>query len=162
MIKRSVSLAALAMVGLSACTPMSPASAASADASTVPLGIDLGGARSRAPANQGAATVQTALVGEGHERGVPEGSSYQLVHEGHDDAHATGKVNAVDAAQHKVTISHDPIPEIGWPAMTMEFPVAPSIDLEGIKPGSRVTFTIEKGKDGMYQVRSLAPAGDPK
>jgi len=42
--------------------------------------------------------------------------------------------------------------------MTMEFPVAPSIDLASVKPGSRMNFTIEKGRDGMYQVQSLQPA----
>ena len=43
-----------------------------------------------------------------------------------------------------MNLSHNPIPEIGWPAMTMEFPVAPSIDLKAIKPGTRVNFTIEQ------------------
>ena len=37
-------------------------------------------------------------------------------------------VNSVDPGQHKASMSHVPIPEIGWPAMTMEFPVAPSVD----------------------------------
>jgi Cu(I)/Ag(I) efflux system protein CusF len=48
----------------------------------------------------------------------------QMAHAGHNDAHGTGTVNSVDPAQHKVNLSHNPIPEIGWPAMTMEFPVA--------------------------------------
>ena len=42
--------------------------------------------------------------------------------------------------------------------MTMDFPVAPSVNLNGIKPGSRVNFSLEKGKDGMYQVQSVQPA----
>ena len=67
--------------------------------------------------------------------------------------------NAVDPTQHKINLSHQPIPEIGWPAMTMEFPVAPSIDLKGIKPGTRVNFTIEQGQGGMYEIKAIAPAG---
>ena len=43
--------------------------------------------------------------------------------------------------------------------MTMEFPVAPSIDLKAIKPGTRVNFTIEQGQGGMYEIRAIAPAG---
>ena len=43
-------------------------------------------------------------------------------------------------------------------AMTMEFPVAPSIDLKAIKPGTRVNFTIEQQPGGMYEIRAIAPA----
>jgi Cu/Ag efflux protein CusF len=72
-----------------------------------------------------------------------------MAHAGRDDAHATGTVNSVDPAQRKVNLSHNPIPEIGWPAMTMDFPVGPSVDLSGLKPGTRVNFTIERGDGGM-------------
>jgi Cu/Ag efflux protein CusF len=56
-------------------------------------------------------------------------------------------------------MSHAPIPEIGWPAMTMEFPVAPSVDLKPIKPGMSVNFTIEQGPSGMYEVKAITPSG---
>ena len=82
-----------------------------------------------------------------------------MAHAGQNDAHGTGTVNAVDSAQHKVNLSHQPIPEIGWPAMTMEFPVAPSVDLKAIKPGIRVNFTIEPGQGGMYEIKAITPAG---
>jgi Cu/Ag efflux protein CusF len=45
----------------------------------------------------------------------------QMAHAGHSGAHGAGTVNSVDLAQHKVNLSHNPIPEIGWPAMTMDF-----------------------------------------
>jgi Cu/Ag efflux protein CusF len=83
----------------------------------------------------------------------------QMAHMGRNDAHGTGTVNSVDPAQHKVNMSHNPIPEIGFPAMTMDFPVAASVDLSAIKPGMRVHFTIEQGRGGMYEIRSAAPAG---
>jgi Cu/Ag efflux protein CusF len=143
--------AVLSLIGLSACA--NPSSA-STDAPIPPIGVDLG--RS-APSGAPPAT-QVALVGEGHERSTENGG-YQLAHEGHDDAHATGTVNTVDAAQHKLNISHNPIPDIGWPAMTMDFAVAPSVDLKSVKPGSRVNFTLAKGHDGMYEVQSVQPAG---
>lgn len=93
---------------------------------------------------------------------APGGGLYQLVHQGHDHIHATGTVNSVDAAGHKITISQAPIPQAGMPAMTMDYTVAPSVDLKGIAPGARVDFTIEKGEDGLYQVQSLTPAKDGK
>ena len=75
------------------------------------------------------------------------------------DAHGSGTVNSVDPAQHKLNLSHAPIPEIGWPAMTMDFPVAASVDLKAIKPGTRVNFTIVKGQGGMYEIKAITPAG---
>ena len=82
-----------------------------------------------------------------------------MAHAGHNDAHGTGTVNSVDPAQHKVNLSRSPIPEIGWPAMTMDFPVAASVDLKTIKPGTRVNFTIEQGQGGMYEIKAITPAG---
>jgi Cu/Ag efflux protein CusF len=87
-------------------------------------------------------------------------SEMQMAHAGHNDAHGTGTVNSIDATQHKVNLSHSPIPEIGWPAMTMDFPVAPSVDLKTIKAGTRVNFTIEQGQGGMYEIKAITPAGD--
>src|SRR6516165_7888137 len=116
---------------------------------TVPIGIDLGGS----------GPVIAAAAPEGHAPPSQHRSDMQMAHEGHDDAHGTGTVNSVDPAQHKLNLSHNPIPEIGWPAMTMEFPVAPSIDLTAIKPGTRVNFTIEQQPGGMYEIRAIAPAG---
>jgi len=70
----------------------------------------------------------------------------------------TATVNKVDPAQHKVNLSHDPIQTIGWPAMTMDFPVAPSVDLATVKPGGRVTFTLSKDQAGIYQIESIRPS----
>src|SRR5207244_8194575 len=86
-------------------------------------------------------------------------SETQMAHAGHNDAHGTGTVNSVDPTQHKVNLSHSPIPEIGWPGMTMDFPVAPSVDLKTIKAGTRVNFTIEQGQGGMYEIKAITPAG---
>jgi len=142
-------------VALSACMKSPPTSAEPGAA--VPLGIDLG---SSGPVIASAQPELPARV----IHAVAEAASaphrdMQMAHAGHNDAHGTGTVNSVDPAQHKVNLSHNPIPEIGWPAMTMEFPVAPSIDLTAIKPGTRVNFTIEQQPGGMYEIRAIAPAG---
>lgn len=70
----------------------------------------------------------------------------------------TGTVHSVDGGQRMVNVSHEPIPSIGWPAMTMDFRVAPSVDLLSIQPGSRVTFTLARGADGTYVIEALRPA----
>ena len=142
-------------VALVACMNSPPTSAE--PSASVPLGIDLGGSgpviASVRPELSPDAIDTEAKVASPQYRNMP------MAHAGHNDAHGTGTVNSVDPAQHKVNLSHNPIPEIGWPAMTMEFPVAPSIDLTAIKPGTRVNFTIEQQPGGMYEIRAITPAG---
>ena len=152
---RPLAFASVILLALSACAAAPPASAAAS-----PPAVDLG------PSSR-IATTRVAMAGAGHEmvrdteRTAPS-SAVQPVHEGGGDAHATGTVNSVDVAQRKINLSHTPIPALGWPAMTMDFPVAPAVDLNRIKPGTRVNFSIEKGKNGMYEVQSVQPAGAGK
>lgn len=55
----------------------------------------------------------------------------------------TGTVTAIDAAAGTVTISHGPIPEVGWPAMTMAFKANQPTLLNSIAVGDRVRFDIQ-------------------
>lgn len=116
--------------------------------SSVPLGIDLGASGPINPRG-----------GEGHPGAAEPNRPIKMAHNGHNDVHATGVVKAVDPAAHKLTINHRPISQIGWPAMTMEFAVAPAVDLRAVKAGSSVNFSMEQGPDGMYVIQSVSPAG---
>jgi Cu(I)/Ag(I) efflux system protein CusF len=71
-------------------------------------------------------------------------------------ASGTGTVIALNAAGKKVTFDHGPMPEIDWPAMKMEFPVAPSVDLSKVKAGDKVKFTLT-GSGKTYTVQSISP-----
>ncbi len=71
-------------------------------------------------------------------------------------AAGTGTVTAMDTAKRKVTLDHGPIPDINWPAMKMEFPVAPSVDLSKVKTGDQVRFTLS-GSGNSYTVQSINP-----
>jgi Cu/Ag efflux protein CusF len=135
-------------IALIACISSGPTVAE--EGAAVPVGIDLGGS---------GPVAALAAPGESPSGFSEHRDQMQMAHAGANDAHGTGTVNSVDPAQHKVNLSHNPIPEIGWPAMTMEFPVAPSIDLQAIKPGTRVNFTIEQSQGGMYEIKAIAPAG---
>lgn len=61
-------------------------------------------------------------------------------------AKGTGAVTAVDAAAGAITINHAPIPEAGWPAMTMGFKISPAL-AKSVKVGDKVAFdlTLEDG-----------------
>ena len=53
---------------------------------------------------------------------------------------ATGSVTRVDKAAGNVTIAHDPVKELKWPAMTMRFGVRDRSALDRLSPGKKVEF----------------------
>jgi Cu(I)/Ag(I) efflux system protein CusF len=54
----------------------------------------------------------------------------------------TGVVKSVDPAKPAVTLAHDPIPSLRWPAMTMGFAVKDKALLAKLKPGAKVEFEV--------------------
>lgn len=139
------------LLALTACTdPASAAIGRPADVAT-PIGIDLGGS-SRAPSRI------TSDAGAAASRNATGAGSVRLVADARSDVAAVGVINSIDAANKRINLSHQPIPAIGWPAMTMDFPVASSVDLGALKPGNRVNVTLGKGADGMYRINSVQPS----
>ena len=62
---------------------------------------------------------------------------------------------SVDMKSGKVTISHEPIPELKWPAMTMRFTFRDPKMVEGVKAGDKVTFTfVQEGTLSVLQMLS--------
>jgi Cu(I)/Ag(I) efflux system protein CusF len=74
-----------------------------------------------------------------------------------DHPHGVGVVQSIDAAAGTVTISHQPIESIGWPAMTMPFKVAKPELLQHVAAGDKVEFTLD-GKDMSASITSLTEA----
>ena len=73
-------------------------------------------------------------------------------------ANAIGTVHTVDAAKRSINVTHQPIKALGWPSMTMDFPVAPSVNLGAIKAGDRIGFTLGRpDADGNRQVVQIKP-----
>ncbi len=66
-----------------------------------------------------------------------------------------GVVNAIDVDGRSVNLSHEPIPSIGWPSMTMDMQVAEGVDLSGIADGAPVSFTLGRGADGIYVITGM-------
>ena len=60
----------------------------------------------------------------------------------------TGVVTSIDRAGGKVTVKHDPIKSLNWPAMTMGFQVKDKALLEKLQAGKKVQFEfVQQGKD---------------
>ena len=58
--------------------------------------------------------------------------------------HGTGTVKSIDASAASVTLQHEAISSVGWPAMTMTFNVQDRKILDGIKPGQHVDFAFKQ------------------
>jgi len=57
---------------------------------------------------------------------------------------STGKVNSVMHEKGVVNITHEPIPELDWPTMKMDFQVDEAVDLGAIKTGETIHFKLKK------------------
>ncbi len=66
-----------------------------------------------------------------------------------------GTVKNVDSAKGTVTIAHDPVKSLNWPAMTMDFKVRDKSKLAALKPGQKIEFEFveEKGKYAITGVK---------
>lgn len=63
------------------------------------------------------------------------------------EARGTGIVKAIDAPRGTMTLQHQAIASIGWPAMTMAFKVATPALLKSVRAGDTVHFRLHP--DGM-------------
>lgn len=69
--------------------------------------------------------------------------------------HAKGVVKELDAKKGTVTVSHEPVPTLKWPAMTMAFKISPEL-AKDIAVGQKVDFEFEaKGMAGT--ITKIAP-----
>lgn len=66
----------------------------------------------------------------------------------------TGVITEIDVKSDTVTIKHEPIKALGWPAMTMGFHAAASATLKGLKAGDKVAFSANQGK-GLPEVTEI-------
>jgi Cu(I)/Ag(I) efflux system membrane fusion protein len=70
-------------------------------------------------------------------------------------------VRAVYPQELKVKLQHDPIAELKWPAMTMNFKVQSTVQLDQLRPGQNIHFSmIENGEGGWIidQIHVMSPA----
>ncbi len=73
------------------------------------------------------------------------------------DAVGTGVVHAV-TEEGELSLSHDPIPALGWPAMTMDLPVR-GFDPTTAPIGEPVELALAKAEGGLYAVVGVRRAG---
>ena len=95
--------------------------------------------------------LKAAIGGFGSGTAAPAAAPAKVGHK------ARGSVVAIDAKAGTLSVRHDPVPSLKWPAMTMEFvPANPSL-LAGLKPGSTFDFEFVERKPGEWVITSIAP-----
>lgn len=76
---------------------------------------------------------------------------------------ALGEVQNVDRSGSAVTVAHEPVAALNWPAMTMQFMVGDVALFDRLQPGGRIAFEFV-GENGGYRIVNaipLAQAGAP-
>ena len=71
---------------------------------------------------------------------------------------AHGSLVAIDAKAGTLTVRHDPVASLKWPAMTMEFVPANPALVAGLAPGSTFDFEFVERKPGEWVITSIAPS----
>jgi Cu(I)/Ag(I) efflux system periplasmic protein CusF len=107
--------------GIAACSKPTPAPAAAPAAESMPAEMPNSSMAEMPPASASATTT-------GPVQGI-------------------GTVTAIDAASGTVTIDHEAINAIPWPAMTMKFKAEDPMILKGIATGDHVAFELKSAKD---------------
>jgi len=90
------------------------------------------------------ATIVLAQSGDmkGMDVGKKPAAGAQAAHK------ATGVVKKVDPKTGTVTLAHDPVRSLNWPAMTMGFQFKDKVLLDKLQPGKKIEFEfMQQGKD---------------
>lgn len=71
-----------------------------------------------------------------------------------------GIIKAMDISTHSITLQHEPIPALSWPAMTMDFAVDKNVDLNHFKAMDHIQFILMKNNAGnlvITDIKNLSP-----
>jgi Cu(I)/Ag(I) efflux system membrane fusion protein len=56
----------------------------------------------------------------------------------------SGVIKAIKLNENKINLLHEPVEELGWPSMTMDFALADGVSLDGLEIDDQVTFSLEQ------------------
>lgn len=105
-----------------------------------------------------ALTLPFIVFGAHHEQEHNADNQHEQHGSSRPTAMGTGVVHSVDSAGRKINLTHDPIPDLKWPAMTMDLDVAESVDLQDISPDEKIQFQIQLDEDKVYRITDIIKA----
>ena len=65
-----------------------------------------------------------------------------------------GVIKSIMPGHGMLNLEHDPIPDLGWPSMQMDFITVEGVSLEGLSVGQGVNFELEKQGDN-YRISRI-------
>jgi len=72
---------------------------------------------------------------------------------------AKAVINSIMVEHGMVNVTHDPIPSIGWPAMTMDFTVNDDVSLNKVQVGETVEISLTRTDANAYEIIKIDVAG---
>ncbi|AFV98224.1 MULTISPECIES: copper-binding protein [unclassified Sulfuricurvum] len=96
----------------------------------------------------GAGTAVSAMGDEHHNHASASTVSEQTIH-------ASGTIKQISQNHETLRIFHDPIPELKWPSMNMQFEVVNPELTHSVEVGDRVNFEFVQ-KEGKYIIVKMA------
>lgn len=98
-----------------------------------------------------------------HHQGHASGEHMMNADEMHDGAMTShmrevmgsGRINKIMADRHMVNIKHEPMPEMNWPKMSMNFNTKKTVDLGALRPGQEVEFKLLVDDDNNYVIKEI-------
>ena len=96
-----------------------------------------------------------AYAGNEHGKMSHGSMDHSKMETGKTTAMGVGVINRVSRLNKMVNLTHEPIPELKWPEMTMDLPVTDSVDLGSLKTGQKVKFHLELGPDKKYVITDV-------
>jgi membrane fusion protein, copper/silver efflux system len=94
--------------------------------------------------------------GQAPASGAKDGAQAAKTGVGH---HAQGTVKAVDAKSGTVSVAHEPVASLKWPAMTMDFIAANAALLAEMKPGAAIAFEFVERSPGEWVITKVTARG---
>ena len=74
---------------------------------------------------------------------------------GQREVQGSGQINKIKAEHQMVNITHEPIAEMNWPKMRMNFRTSEDVDLANLKPGQKVDFIMQVDQENNYQITDI-------
>lgn len=105
---------------------------------------------------RGVEARNAAVPQAGAREGSPRAAAPEAVKPGPKEIEATGVVESVKPGQ--ITLSHEPIPELNWPSMTMSFPTQDPMP-KSVQPGTHVRFNLFLNPARGPVITTVTPTG---
>ena len=96
-------------------------------------------------------TRMEPLVEDGHEGHEEQGEAGVMA------VWSSGTYHGPGRREQTISLSHEPIAEFGWPAMTMDLPLAPGVGVGELAPESAIRFHLERLDEVTYRILAVEP-----